>query len=38
LVWELIPSLAGSVAPNCHGLIDVTQFANEPEDADGRLP
>lgn len=29
LLWELIPSLAGSVAPNCDGLIDVTQFAAE---------
>lgn len=36
LVWELIPSLAGSVAPNCEGLIDVTQFASEPEEADGQ--
>ncbi len=36
LVWELIPSLAGSVAACCEGLIDVTQFANDLDDADGR--
>jgi chromosome partitioning related protein ParA len=24
LVWELIPSLAGSVAPNCAAVIDPT--------------
>lgn len=33
LIWELIPSLAGSVAPNCAGLIDVAQFAEDPEES-----
>ncbi len=33
LVWELIPSLAGSVAPNCAGLIDVAQFADDVEES-----
>jgi chromosome partitioning related protein ParA len=32
LVWELIPSLAGSVAPNCVSVIDVTQFADSAAD------
>lgn len=31
LVWELIPSLAGSVTPNCATVIDVAQFAEADE-------
>ena len=33
LIWELIPSLAGSVAPNCAGFIDVAQFAEDVEES-----
>ncbi len=28
LLWELVPSLAGSVAPNCADVIDMAQFAD----------
>jgi chromosome partitioning related protein ParA len=35
LVWELIPSLAGSVAPNCAGVIDVGQFADNGDEPRG---
>ena len=36
LVWELIPSLAGTVAPNCIPYIDTTQFSeNGDDDANG---
>lgn len=34
LVWELIPSLAGSIAANCATVIELTQFADQGEGED----